>query len=71
MKRTFIIILLSLLSFAVQAQDITVKGKVTDSSGAPLAGVFVLHQGTELGTFTDSAGEYSINVPEEDRKSVV
>ena len=65
MKRTFIIILLSLLSVAVQAQDITVKGKVTDSSGAPLAGVFVLHQGTELGTFTDSAGEYSINVPED------
>ena len=65
MKRTFIIILLSLLSVAVQAQDITVKGKVEDSSGAPLAGVFVLHQGTELGTFTDSAGEYSINVPED------
>ncbi|MCW0481319.1 TonB-dependent receptor [Gaoshiqia sediminis] len=41
-----------------------IRGKVTDSSGAPLPGVTVLIKGTTQGTITDGDGNYSLpNVP--------
>ncbi|RNI31392.1 SusC/RagA family TonB-linked outer membrane protein [Rufibacter latericius] len=45
------------------AQGITVKGKVTDDSGAGLPGVTVLLKGTTNAAPTDVNGAYSINVP--------
>ena len=45
--------------------DITVSGKVTDESGAELPGVNVLVKGTQRGTTTDSNGEYSLSVPDQ------
>ena len=39
---------------AAQAQDISVKGKVTDSGNAPLVGVGVFIEGTATGTVTDA-----------------
>lgn len=51
-------------SFAVSRQSLTVAGKVTDSSGAPLPGVTVVVKGTTQGTITDVDGSYSLsNVP--------
>ena len=42
-------------------QDKSVKGKVTDSSGAPLPGVTVVLKGTSIGTITNSEGIYTIS----------
>ncbi|OFY00197.1 MAG: SusC/RagA family TonB-linked outer membrane protein [Bacteroidetes bacterium GWF2_42_66] len=48
----------------VSQQSLTVKGKVTDSSGAPLPGVTVIVKGTTQGMITDTNGNYSLaNVP--------
>lgn len=47
-------------------QNLTVKGKVTDSKGEPLAGVNVVVKGTTIGVITDIDGGYSINVPSEE-----
>ena len=45
------------------AQQNNVTGRVTDGSGEPLAGVFILQKDTNNGTSTNEAGEYSIKVP--------
>ena len=45
---------------AAQAQDISVKGKVTDSGNAPLVGVGVFIEGTATGTVTGADGTWSI-----------
>lgn len=44
---------------------ITVTGKVTDENNEPLPGVNVLVKGSSTGTVTDVAGNYSLNVPNE------
>ena len=56
-------IICSVLGVLAMAQTNNVTGKVTDSSGEPLAGVFVLQKGTDNGTTTNASGEYSITVP--------
>lgn len=43
-----------------QQQKVTVSGKVTDESGAPLPGVTVVVEGTQIGTITDSNGNYNL-----------
>ena len=43
-----------------------VSGTVTDPSGAPLPGVYVYIEGTNVGTVTDAKGEYSLAVREGD-----
>jgi iron complex outermembrane receptor protein len=58
--------MLLLLSFAVgmaNAQERTIKGKVTSEAEGPLPGVNILVQGTLKGTITDIDGNYSITVP--------
>jgi TonB-linked SusC/RagA family outer membrane protein len=45
----------------VQAQEITVRGKVTEQ-GTPLPGVNVVLKGTSNGTVTDAGGNYMIAV---------
>lgn len=48
-------------------QDITVTGRVTDAStGESMPGVNVFIEGTTTGTITDSEGNYSISVSDED-----
>ncbi|MFC0774201.1 SusC/RagA family TonB-linked outer membrane protein [Terrimonas alba] len=47
----------------LQAQDKTVKGKITDEQNKPLAGVSVLQKGTSNGTTTSETGDFSITVP--------
>ena len=50
------------VSFA-WAQNMTVKGTVTDANGDPVIGVYVLLQGSTTGTSTDVDGKYEINAP--------
>lgn len=50
-------------SLAAIAQNITVKGTVTDSAGQPVVSAGVQAKGTTIGTVTDLSGNYSINVP--------
>ena len=47
---------------AVNAEVIKVSGKVTDENGVPLDYVSVLIKGTNSGTYTDTDGNYTINV---------
>ena len=49
---------------AVSAQNVTVKGKVTDSRGEPVIGATVMLSSNQtVGTQTDLSGNYSISVP--------
>ena len=66
MKRKLSIILGTLLFLSTGllaiAQDVTVKGKVSDDTGTSLYGVNVSVKGTTTGTVTDTDGNYSIAV---------
>jgi len=64
MRRTITFILVLLLSGAsiAFAQNITVKGNVTDKTGGGLPGVTVKVKGAQTGTVTDLKGNYSIAV---------
>lgn len=55
--------LLTLSSMQLLAQDLAIKGKVTDNAGQPLTGVTVSVKGTSRGTGTDNNGDYSIKAP--------
>ncbi|MBQ1218534.1 MAG: SusC/RagA family TonB-linked outer membrane protein [Bacteroidales bacterium] len=61
----FVLLALVSLTFSVGAwaQNITVTGTVTDKSGEPIIGVYVLVQGTQNGTSTDIDGKYALEVP--------
>lgn len=52
----------SLISLVGYAQNLTIKGKVSDEGGAPLYGVNVAVKGTTKGTISNQKGEYSIEV---------
>ena len=53
------------------AQTLSVTGKVSDDKGEGLPGVTVLLKGTSIGTSTDPAGKYSLNVPNGDGTLVI
>lgn len=64
MKRHIVLFFMLLLAVgAAYAQNVNVSGKVTDSSGDPLPGVFVQQSGTSNAVSTDNEGRYSISVP--------
>nr|WP_315814780.1 carboxypeptidase-like regulatory domain-containing protein [Paraflavitalea speifideiaquila] len=46
------------------APDKTIKGKVTGPDNTILVGVSVLVAGSSLGTLTNAAGEYTLDVPD-------
>lgn len=48
---------------AVWAQNLKVTGSVSDKSGEPLIGVYVLVQGTTNGATTDIDGKYQLSAP--------
>jgi TonB-dependent SusC/RagA subfamily outer membrane receptor len=50
---------------AVDLQDITITGTVTDEKGGALPGVSILVKGTSQGTMADGNGHFKINVPDE------
>jgi TonB-linked SusC/RagA family outer membrane protein len=48
-----------------ELKDITVSGKVTSSTGEPLAGVSVTLKNSSVGTTTNAEGSYSLTVPDD------
>jgi len=55
---------LCLFSFVASAQNVTVKGQVTEAAnGLSIPGVNISIKGTQVGTTTDLDGNYSIEVP--------
>ena len=48
---------------ALLAQNLKVSGTVSDITGEPLIGVYVLQQGTTNGVTTNIDGAYTLNVP--------
>jgi TonB-dependent starch-binding outer membrane protein SusC len=64
LKRFGTIVLLQLLFFfSAFGQDITVQGTVKNDSLRPLAGVGIKVKGSSVEAFTDSSGNYRIQVP--------
>ena len=60
-KRLFTVLLTALLGVTAFAQNVTVKGTVTDSAtGEPLVGVSIAVKETARGVVTDLDGQYSI-----------
>lgn len=55
----FIVVILSLLSFNLYAQEV-VRGKITDPSGEGMIGVTIRIAGTGEGTVTDFDGNFSL-----------
>lgn len=51
---------IALASLQAYAQEVALKGKVSDDTGSPIYGVNVAIKGTTKGTITDSNGAYSI-----------
>ncbi len=49
-------------SYMLNAQDITVSGKITDPNGAVLPGVNILLKGSNVGTTSNVNGDYSLTV---------
>jgi TonB-linked SusC/RagA family outer membrane protein len=63
LERTFGSLILILACFISLAQDRTVTGKVTDSTGQPLSGASVLVKGAKTGTQTNNDGTFRLKVP--------
>ena len=59
-KRLFILTILFLSAISLWAQDVSVRGKVTDVNDVPLAGVNVIIKGTTNGTNTDADGNFAL-----------
>ncbi|WP_299005620.1 TonB-dependent receptor [uncultured Tenacibaculum sp.] len=60
-KKNKVIVFILLMSFASVIGQ-TIKGKVTDESGAPLPFVNVLEKETTNGVSTDDKGEFTLNI---------
>ena len=64
MKKLILSLLMAFSATMLLAQQITVKGTVISSEdGLPVAGAYVLEQGTNNGTSTDVDGNFVITVP--------
>lgn len=63
----FLTLILFLSGTAAFAQERTVQGTVTDSSGAPMEGVTVLASNSKNSAVTNSSGSYSLQVKPGDR----
>lgn len=74
-KMKKIVLLLAVLVYvcvSVQAQDnVTLKGKVTDENGQPLAGVSIVSQKTKQGVKSDEEGAFSITIPKPENTLLV
>lgn len=64
MKRVLSFLLAGFLLLGAAWAQTTVSGKVLDESGDPLEGVTVLIKGTTSGAFTDTEGNFKLQVPE-------
>ncbi len=70
-KLTALVLCLLMAAGQLWAQNRTVKGKVTDDNGKPVANASVLVKGTTTGTTTAADGTFSLSVPETAKTLVV
>ena len=56
-------LVIAMIAGPMWAQNVNVTGKVSDNTGEPLMGVYVLVQGTSRGVSTDLDGNYAISAP--------
>lgn len=59
----FFVVFFTSAILTLNAQEVSVDGKVTDEDGIPMIGVTILLKGTNTGTTTNFDGEYSIDAP--------
>ena len=65
LKRGILFLVVMSIAFILNAQDITVTGKISDAEeGEYLPGVTILEKGTVNGTVTDIDGNYTLKVPQ-------
>jgi Ca-activated chloride channel family protein len=67
MKTLLSFFVLMLLTSMEPASQVTIKGTVTGTDGAPLSGVIVTVKGTGNSVTTDSSGDYTLSVGPEAR----
>ncbi len=60
--RVLVASIFMVMQLTLFAQQVTVKGRVTDSQGNGIPGINILEKGTTRGVFSDSEGNYSIAV---------
>ncbi|MEL5893803.1 TonB-dependent receptor [Bacteroides sp. GD17] len=64
MRNALLFILVAMISLSVSAQNVTVKGTVTDKTGETVIGASVVEKGnTSNGTITDIDGNFTLSVP--------
>ena len=64
LKKGILFTIMCLISSTILAQNITVRGNVTDGLGESLVGVTVQVEGTSVGTVTDADGNFTLpNIP--------
>lgn len=71
MKKIYLLLFCLLSSSLLFSQQKTVSGTVTDEEGVGLSGVTILVKGTQIGTLSDDAGKFSIDVPQGQNTLVV
>lgn len=63
---------LSLICFFATAQDVVIKGKITDEgSGEPLPGATVQVEHTTMGTVTDVNGEFALRLSSGEKQLII
>ncbi|MDE0471415.1 MAG: TonB-dependent receptor [Ekhidna sp.] len=61
--RIILLLTITFLVFELRAQEVTIRGIITDGDGEPLIGVTVSVKNTSQGTVTKSDGSYEITLP--------
>lgn len=69
---TFVVLQLLILLpiLYVNAQEISIGGKVSSIDNNPIAGVTVVVDGTSTGTITDADGRFSLKIPADSKKLI-
>lgn len=62
-KRLLLVCCAMIAMFTLHAQQIEIKGKITDDTGETLPGASIAVEGTSTGTITDFDGNFSIKAP--------
>lgn len=63
MLRYSLLLFFSIVSVWLYAQNATVTGRITDSTGIPIADASVYIKGNDKGSFTNANGYYTISIP--------
>lgn len=73
MKRIFLFLsVIALTAYALRAQEKILSGRITDAEDkTPILGATVAVKGTTVGTVTDSAGNFSLVLPENAKTLVI